>query len=113
MDVLVKADSVDSALQFVADPSLTRALRVGYHDTDQTLHTPMNQNSQMLWNASGDIAKQFGDSTPTAPVPKVVLVDRFTAATHHRSILLSAGAYYSVCDGPQAAKLCSGRLRSR
>jgi len=61
-----KADNLMGSLQFEADPTLTGALHVGYHDADETLHTPLNTNSQILWNVSGDVAKQIGESTLTA-----------------------------------------------
>jgi len=61
-----KADNYQTDLQFEIDPSLTGSLLAGYHDFNQTLHTPANQNRQVETNLSGNLVKTLGDSTLTA-----------------------------------------------
>jgi outer membrane cobalamin receptor len=60
-----KADNLQTDLKFEIDPTLTGSLRAGYHDFNQTLHTPVNQNRQVETNLSGDLVKTLGDSTLT------------------------------------------------
>ena len=61
-----KAQNLQTDLQFELDPTLTATLRAGYHDANQTLHTPVNQNRQVETNLSGDVVKELGGSTLTA-----------------------------------------------
>jgi outer membrane cobalamin receptor len=61
-----QADNLSGTAQFDIDPTFSGAVRVGYHDTAGTLHTPVNRVSQSEWISSGDLVKDLGGSTLTA-----------------------------------------------
>ena len=63
-----RADNLEARLQFEIDPSLSGSVRAGYHDTAQTLHTPLNQNGQRKWDFAGNLTKRLGNSTLTATI---------------------------------------------
>ena len=61
-----RARNLQLASQFEPTEQLSGSLRVGWHELDQRLHSPLSTNRQSMWNLSGDLRRRVGAQSLTA-----------------------------------------------